>query len=106
MNTQKWYYRAWDGLKWFGWEVMLMFSNRASFFSSKRWERFAMFSTGMLIIICYVQKRWHVLTPNEIMAISGMLFTGGIINAVQIRRDLMQLDQKKKDKNENEDEPK
>jgi len=82
------YFEAKDGFWWAVlYEVLSMFSNKTSFFSSKRFERFVMFNIAMWTIIGYVSRNWETMEIGTITAITGILLVGGAWNATQIRKD-------------------
>lgn len=68
-------------------EGLCMFSNKPSFFASKRWERFVMFWIAMWVMIGYVTRNWYSMEISEVEIIAGTLLTGGIVNAMMIRKD-------------------
>lgn len=77
--------------KGFGWvflyEILCMFGNKPSFFSSKRYERFVMFVIAMWLVIGYVLRKWNDLTVDNVLMIGGFLLGFGAWNAVQLRKD-------------------
>jgi hypothetical protein len=69
-------------------EIVCTFSNKPSFFASKRIERFVMFNVAIWMIIGYTVRNWANIEVTELIAMTGMLFAGGAWNAVQIRKDI------------------
>lgn len=69
------------------WEILCMFSNKPSFFSSKRFERFIMFDIAMWMIIGYTIRKWAELSVEDVLMLSGLLLGGSAWNATQIRKD-------------------
>lgn len=82
------YFKDKKGLFWRAlYEVILMFSNKPSLFSSKRFERFVMFNIAMWTVVGYVSRNWSKMDVSEVSVITGILLAGGAWNAVQIRKD-------------------
>jgi len=71
-------------------EWLLTFSNRKSFFSSKRIERFVIFVTMLIATIVYLWKAISACTigaTDFMIVISGWLAFAGF-NTIQIRKDV------------------
>lgn len=68
-------------------ELLCTFSNKPSFFASKRIERFKMFNVFIWMIIGYVIRNWYELTVAEVIELSLLLIANGAWNTVQIRKD-------------------
>ena len=74
-------------------EVMLTFSTKESFFSSKKIERFVVFVLGVGMIIFYYLGRqlcWKCtaqIEVNDVLVLSGLLFAYGGFNTFQISKD-------------------
>lgn len=82
------YFKNKKGFLWlFIWEMLCMFSNKPSFFASKRWERFAAYSICMWMVVGYVSRKWSELTATEVVSIGIFLLTYSAWNAVQLRKD-------------------
>lgn len=68
-------------------EILCMFSNRPSFFASKRFERFVMFGIAMWMVMGYVIRKWEDLTVDNVLMLGGFLLGFGAWNAIQLRKD-------------------
>jgi len=70
----------WGQIKWFFSEMIKMFSNKPSYFSSKRWERWTAFVTGESFLIIYFAYHFKTITYLECLALAGAAFTVAGIN--------------------------
>jgi hypothetical protein len=68
-------------------EILYTYSNKPSFFASKRIERSVMFNIAMWIVVGYTIRNWSAMTTTDVSVLTGILLVGGGFNAVQIRRD-------------------
>lgn len=68
-------------------ELILTFSNRKSFFSSKKIERFVVFSTFLIITIIYLGLNLKTIKPIEFIEVIGLWLTYGGWNTYQSYRD-------------------
>jgi len=70
-------------------EWLLTFSNRKSFFSSKRIERFSLFTVGLLAAAFFLFKgiyNWEI-TSTDVVMVVGMLFGYAGFTMVQTAKD-------------------
>ena len=70
-------------------EWLLTFSNRKSFFSSKRIERFSLFTVGLLAAGFFLFKgiyNWEI-TSTDVVMVVGMLFGYAGFTMVQTAKD-------------------
>lgn len=80
-------------------EVLLTFSTKKSLFSSKKIERFVSFSLGVAMIVFYYLGRqfcWKCtgeIDVNDVLILSGLLFTYGGFNTFQIEKDKKKEDE-------------
>lgn len=82
-------------------EITYMFSNKQGLFSSKRVERFVMFTIAMWLIVGYVIRKWNELSVDNVLMLGGFLLGFGAWNAVQLRKDK----QAENERNENAPNP-
>lgn len=74
-------------------EIGLTFSVKKSLLSSKKIERFVSFSLGTGMVLFYYLGRqfcWHCTSDidvNDVLILSGLLFTYGGFNTFQIAKD-------------------
>jgi len=86
-NIKPFWERIYNKLSWFVCELVMTFSNKPSFFASKRIERFALFVLVYGIIVGFVKRNWDKLTTDQMLMIVGTLLVAGGWNTVQIRKD-------------------
>jgi hypothetical protein len=79
--------RAQEFLKKYVYEWLLTFSNKPSFFSSKRLERAFLINTALILICFYVYHTRNELTAFEFMVIITPLFGYAGFNTVRISKD-------------------
>lgn len=75
-------------------EFLATFSNRKSFFSSKKIERFITFITFLILSVIYITKNINSLSATDFIQIVGLWLAYGGYNSYQILKD------KKADQNE------
>ena len=74
-------------------ETLLTFSTQKSYFSSKKIERFICFCFGVGMVLFYYLGRqfcWKCtaeIAVNDVLILSGLLFTYGGFNTFQISKD-------------------
>jgi len=75
----------WSQIKWFAGEMLKTFSNKPSYFSSKRWERWTAFTTGESFLIIYFAYHFKTMTYLECLALAGTAFAvaGYTLSATQ-----------------------
>ncbi len=74
-------------------QTLLTFSTQKSYFSSKKIERFISFTLGVGMVLFYYLGRqfcWKCsseIDVNDVLILSGLLFTYGGFNTFQIAKD-------------------
>lgn len=68
-------------------EFVATFSNRKSFFSSKKIERFITFITFLTLSIIYISMNIKSLSATEFIEVVGLWLAYGGYNSFQIHRD-------------------
>jgi hypothetical protein len=74
-------------------QTLLTFSTQKSYFSSKKIERFISFTLGVGMVFFYYLGRqfcWKCsseIDVNDVLILSGLLFTYGGFNTFQIAKD-------------------
>jgi hypothetical protein len=78
-----------EKIKWFLSEWLSTFSNKKSFFSSKRIERFSIFTVMLIMTIIFVGKAMVActLSATDFMIIVGTWLGYGGWNTTQISKD-------------------
>ena len=75
-------------IKKYGYEWLLTLSNKDSFFSSKRIERFLFINVGLVLTILYCKHRWDSMNAYEFIAVISPLFVYAGFNTKQIYKDV------------------
>ena len=77
--------KRWNQIKWFILEMGKTLSNKRSYFSSKRLERWTAFTTGESFLVIYFIYHFKTMTYLECLALAGAAFTvaGYTLNATQ-----------------------
>ncbi len=92
MEEKKKFWQIWyNNIAWFICELVATFSNKPSYFASKRLERFALFVLAYSIIIGYVKRHWGDMTLEHVLMLFTALVLNSAWNGVQIRKDLKEL---------------
>lgn len=79
-----------EKIKWVSNEVLNTFSNKKSFFSSKRLERFLIFSLMLSLTVFFVVKSIITCTlgATDFIIIVGTWLGYGGFNTIQIKKDV------------------
>jgi len=88
-------------LKWLIKELILVLSNKPSFFSIKRLGRTALFNAALLINLDYYRNHRTSISTQEILMITGAFFTYAGFNAVMNRQEKVDELKSQKDDNKN-----
>ena len=85
-------HKRWSQIKWVIIELGKTLSSKPSFFSSKRLERWAAFTTGETFLVVYFGYHFKELTYVEALALAGAAFTiaGYTLHATQKEKKLNQ----------------
>jgi len=86
---------GWRNFQWFVIEIRKTFSNEPSYFSSKRIERYMLFTGAFFSLMYYIWTHVDTLLYTEILALTGAMFVyaGYTLNVTQKEK----LTDKKKD---------
>jgi hypothetical protein len=74
MTQNKRYFFGWTNIKWFIKEILFTFSNKPSFFSSKRIERGILFCTALTSYMIWFFYHYKVLSPTDMVIVTGPIF--------------------------------
>lgn len=87
-------FESFKALYWLVWEWLKTYSNKPSFFASKRIERSLFIVTGVTLICYYVYHRINDLSPEGLLIIVAPLFAYAGFNLIHTQREKKNKDEK------------
>jgi len=68
-------------------EILLTFSDKPSFFSAKRVERFAVFTSFLSITVFYIITHIQTILPTDLGVLTGIWLGYGGFNTIMAKKD-------------------